>query len=112
MMSEVPDNNQQPKCLRIVVTSFFADGSSSVIDIPEPEEVKDESRVLEEFQDEWYSRFPISSLPYEFVLRARVNPEIPMRLLVLPIPKTEDEDPSKLRLERRQWLRDQDKSGR
>lgn len=101
------ENNQQPKCLRIVVTAFFADGSSSVIDIPEPAEVKDESGVLEEFRDEWYSRFPSSSLPYEFVLRARVNPDIPMRLLVLPIPEDEPEEPSNLQLELQRWRRNQ-----
>lgn len=111
-MNEEPENNQQPKCLRIVVTAFFADGSSSVIDIPEPAEVKDESRVIEPEEIPMHLD-PVSFASrgqYEFVLRARVNPDIPIRLLVLPIP--EEEDPGKLRLERQQWLRDQDKNGR
>ena len=101
-------DNQQAKCLRIVVTAFFADGSSSVIDIPEPAEVKDESRIIdpEETFDDQYN-FVVTPRQYEFVLRARVNSEIPMRLLVLPIPKEEDEDPRNLKLERQQWLRKQ-----
>ena len=82
------DNNQQPKCLRIVVTAFFADGSSTVIDIPEPSEVKDESHVigLDGGIDD-YSPYAYTSSQYEFVLKVKINPDIPMRRTPLPIPK-------------------------
>lgn len=88
----------QPKCLRIVVTAFFADGSSSVIDIPEPEEVKDESRVIYP-EGTPVDRYPLGvTASYEFVLTAKVNKEIPMRLLTMPLPSvTEDRDMNAVR---------------
>lgn len=81
------ENDQQPKCLRIVVTAFFADGSSTVIDIPEPIEVKDESGMVEpeEFTDPYFLRFS-SAASYHFVLKAKANPDIPVRLMPLPVP--------------------------
>lgn len=85
------ENNQQPKCLRIVVTAFFADGSSTVIDIPEPIDVKDESHLVypDDFQRFYHTRY-VSPGQYEFVLRARASSETPMRVLTLPVPEIEE----------------------
>lgn len=80
-------SNQQAKCLRVVVTSFFADGSSVVIDIPEPAEVKDESGIREVRYDLKRGLYSPLAEPvwYEFVMRVRPNPDIPMRVMSLPL---------------------------
>jgi len=77
----VSQENQQPKCLRIVVTAFFTDGSSILIDIPEPKEVKDESRWIEPADFDSV----IAQSTYEYVLRVKASDKIPMRSMHLPI---------------------------
>ena len=79
-------SNSVPKCTRIMITSIYADGSSVVLDIPEPISFDDIEIELDLNPDRSVHSNFVEDLPPQ-ILRFKVVAGKYLRRFVSPIPE-------------------------
>lgn len=82
------DIDQHPKCTRLIVTAIYADGTSVMRDIPQPENVAHEFVDLEDKPDitSWGSGRP-SPRPRKTGFRLTATLTTKVRTSVVPVPE-------------------------